>query len=192
VPPHPLHLLAPHASWLTPIGGVAPPPLRVSPRKAWTFNATSAKGESPGRLLRRLAAQFQLIWWASTSTTSAPTTSPPHAPTRARCLRCHGEGHQVRKRPRSSYTAGSLECHPRKPQVVILNPRQGNVVLAQQANRSSEKASSSRTNPDGSPVPTPEGSPSPHISPSSQLVPLALAGAPSGQPRFEMRVRPHM
>jgi hypothetical protein len=26
VPPHPLHLLAPHASWLTPIGGVAPPP----------------------------------------------------------------------------------------------------------------------------------------------------------------------
>jgi hypothetical protein len=136
---------------------------------------------------------------------ATPSSSPPACPggpcrslfqlskDRSR-LRCHKEGHQARvcKRPRSPEALGPPPRQVRLGPVVIVNPRHGDVMLAQPSRRPPPHRPSSRspTPADPSPARTPDGSSSRHILPSSLPIPPEQPRDPSRRPRFELRVIP--
>jgi hypothetical protein len=115
------------------------------------------------------------------------------------CLRCHREGHQAQacKRPRSSGAVGS-PLRSRCSTVVILNPRSGDVTLANQvAGPGPQHMAGDLSVPDpfGSPTPsnpswgsTPERSPPRLTLPSPLPPPSPPPGASQRRLRFEVRM----
>jgi hypothetical protein len=121
-------------------------------------------------------------------------------PNFACCLRCHGEGHQVRSCKRSQWpdSVGPPPQQQKPFPSIILNPATRDVTLAALAPRRSPARKvpvAPRCPPSGSPPgssmpsdmnqdPTPEGSPSRHILPSPPPPHPVPLGASSCRPRF--------
>jgi hypothetical protein len=103
------------------------------------------------------------------------------------CLWCHWEGHLAHacKRPRSPDSTVLPPCQPCLADVLVLNPRAGDVAWAER--RASPGCSRSLQASVGGP--SLEASTSRHVLPSLPPSPLPLRD-PCRRPRFELRVIP--